>query len=208
VIKYQIKFLVIILLCLPLSAKAQQVRQIGANLFEVGVNQNEINYLFSTNANAGKQIQSQWCWAASIQMVLNYHGLQVKQAQLVEKLFGGRQVNQAVNANQILSALRGWHPNSDGQLQQVFSQEIAFSELAIITALSYKWPLLAGLNNGNSGHAMVLIGARYSIAPDGHIQISQLSFIDPLPTAPPIVQLSGNAFRQKCTALIKILVIR
>lgn len=197
-----------LLLNWPFWAQAQQIRQIGNQTYEVGVSPQEINFLRANSLNAGKQLQSNWCWAASIQMVLNYHGLQVSQLQLVEKLFGDSQLNQAATADQILMALKGWQIDINGNLRQVFAQEITYNDSRIITALSYKWPIIVGLHDENGVHAVVLTGAQYEVKPEGEIKLLQVILLDPWPPAPYVQKLSAAAFRQKCTALIKIMVIR
>jgi len=50
-----------------------------------------------------------WYWAASIQMVLNYHGLYVTQEQIVQRVFG-LPLDTPAYLQHILYALTGWAP--------------------------------------------------------------------------------------------------
>ncbi|MGH7602471.1 MAG: C39 family peptidase [Gemmatimonadaceae bacterium] len=36
-----------------------------------------------------EQANSNWCWAASIQMILNYYGISIKQQEIVGRSYGG-----------------------------------------------------------------------------------------------------------------------
>lgn len=196
-------------LLFPLAGKGQKMQQIGTNRFLVGVEAQEIQYLAEHSLNGGKQLRSNWCWAASIQMVLNYHGLQVAQADLVKNIFGNYQPNLPANRQQILQALHGWQPNLQGHPQRVFAQQIPLEERQIITALAYKWPLILGMvNEQGVAHAVVLAGIQYQVMPDGGIHIEEAYLLDPWPAVPTWRSISGLAFRQKSVDLIKIMVIR
>jgi len=48
----------------------------------VGIPSNSMNYY------AAGQNNSQWCWAASIQMVLNGYGVNINQEQIVARTYG------------------------------------------------------------------------------------------------------------------------
>ncbi|HKK77909.1 MAG TPA: papain-like cysteine protease family protein [Saprospiraceae bacterium] len=196
------------LLFVSSSLLGQRMQQIGPDRYLVGINTEEFQHLAANTLNGGKQLRSNWCWAASIQMVLNYHGLPVAQGDLVKKIFGYAQPNQAANSQEILLALEGWQPTLEGQGQRVFAQRLSIDDRKIITALAYKWPLIVGLVDEQGAHAVVLAGVEYRVLPDRGIQIYQVHLLDPWPAVPTWRSISGQAFRQKAVDLIKIIVIR
>jgi hypothetical protein len=73
-----LRFLLISYALLFSALSCADIKQLDQNLFVAGVQSGEFDYFASPNQN-GRQRQANWCWAASIQMVLNYHGLYVSQ---------------------------------------------------------------------------------------------------------------------------------
>jgi hypothetical protein len=134
--------------------------QIGPNSYLAGVSTNEFQY-FAAPEVAGRQRQTNWCWAACVQMVLNYHGLYVTQEQVVQRIFG-QQINQGADETQILAALSGWAPDVRGRFSAIIASPYVWDQ-ALITDLAYKWPLIAALRNedGQSGHAYVLTALQF-----------------------------------------------
>ena len=63
------------------------MQQLGPNYFAAGVVSGEFEF-FAAPQQQGRQRQQNWCWAATTQMVLNYHGLYVTQEQVVARIFG------------------------------------------------------------------------------------------------------------------------
>src|SRR5207253_8273207 len=90
------------------SAKAQpaSIQPIGPGIWAAGIPSNEFEF-FAAPETEGHQRQSNWCWAASVQMVLNYRGVPVTQEQVVQRIFAGAVPNVPGQPNQILTALSG-----------------------------------------------------------------------------------------------------
>ena len=59
------------LVVLNVSTVRADVQRLGPNLFAAGVPSDQFEF-FAAASQAGRQRQSNWCWAASVQMVLNY----------------------------------------------------------------------------------------------------------------------------------------
>jgi len=135
------------------------ITQLGQNYFVAGPPSSEIQYYVAA------QRCENWCWAACIQMVLNYHGLFVTQEQIVQKIYGGLPCLTG-DATQILNALSGWAPDTRGRFSQIYSQYGVYSGSDIVDQLSRKWPINVGLDNPNGGgHAYELTAIYYSIDP-------------------------------------------
>jgi hypothetical protein len=127
---------------------------IGPNSYIAGVPTDQFRY------SAARQRQENWCWAASVQMVLNFHGLCVTQEQVVQRIYG-QQVNQPANNAQILTALSGWAPDACGRPSAITASPYAWDE-AVVDDLAYDWPLIVGLENTDgSGHAYVLTAVQF-----------------------------------------------
>jgi hypothetical protein len=62
------------------------------------------------------QRESQWCWAASISMICNWHGYPTSQERIVSELYGGL-VNMSGDDMQLVVALDHRHPwkSDDGR---------------------------------------------------------------------------------------------
>jgi hypothetical protein len=81
----RIIFVILFKCIVALSNGQANVQQIGPNYFVAGVNTEQFNYVAANS----RQRANNWCWAACIQMVLNYHGLYITQEDIVRQCYGG-----------------------------------------------------------------------------------------------------------------------
>jgi hypothetical protein len=149
-----------IFLLILASSSLADIQQIGPNSYIAGIRTDEFRYSTAPEV-VGRQRQANWCWAACVQMVLNYHGLYVTQEQVVQRVFG-QQVDQGANEAQVLAALSGWAPDIRGRFSAITASPYVW-DMALINDLAYKWPLIAMLRNddGRSGHAYVLTALQF-----------------------------------------------
>lgn len=193
----------------------QSCAQYGQNYFGCGIPTNEFEFMRAQSINRGAQIQSNWCWAACIQMVLNYHGLYVSQVDAVTKIYGSPYVDRPANERQILNALSGWAPDTRGRYSSINAYGGYTSVQEIINGLSQKWPLIVGLSNPNGGvgHAYVLTGIFYSNQYDFYGNVigvvpDKVVLRDPWPTSPSRQEMSWIEFQQRAFIGIKVWVSR
>ena len=132
----------------------------------LGTLKNRYNYIgipedrFNSSAIYGKQRNSMWCWAASIQMVLNFYNIPAKQEEIVIKNLGGVR-NVAATTQELFEAIEGSrYTIRGGKLVIVRSNIITPTIKELISFLNNQKPLIVGLSTGSStfGHALVLIG--------------------------------------------------
>lgn len=157
-------FFLAILFLFQATSHSQSCVQEGTNYFTCGVPTEEFEYMQATSVNGGDQIQSNWCWAACVQMVLNYHGLLVSQMDVVTRIYGSVDANEPANEEQILYALSGWAPDLRGSFSAIHAYGGGTTIDEIVNGLSGKWPLIVGLSNPNGGvgHAYVLTAISFS----------------------------------------------
>lgn len=187
----------------------------GQNYYHCGVPSAEFEYMRATSVNHGAQIQSNWCWAACVQMVLNYHGLYVSQTDVVTRIYGSPYVNQPAGEAQILNALSGWAADYRGRYSAIYAYGGQTNVQEIITALAGKWPLIVGLSNpqGGVGHAVVLTGIWYGIQYDqwgrfiGYAPY-KVSIRDPWPSNASRQELTWTEFTRRVFMALKIWVTR
>ena len=137
---------------------------------------------------AAGQRQSQWCWAASIQMVLNYYGVAISQEQIVARTYGmdpfGRPPNRAGSLQLITANLNNWNIDNQGRLYTVTAslRMEAPTPTILIQELSQQKPIIVVYSSGpNSSHAVVVTAARFISSPQGAIILS-LVVRDPWPS--------------------------
>lgn len=131
-----------------------------------------------------------WCWAASAEMIHAFHGQQMTQEQIVERIksrsAGEPRAVEAAGRNEIMLALNpdmaeAYDPShraglivgsvAEGRYEEEHALAYAASQIErrqvntdqIIDALSRGEPVVIGLNNPGSrtGHACVLFAAEY-----------------------------------------------
>lgn len=202
-------------LFLGTNLNAQSCAQYGNNYFVCGVPTNEFEYMRASSINGGAQLQSNWCWAACIQMVLNYHGLYVSQVDVVTKIYGSPNSNNPANESQILNALSGWAADSRGRYSTINAYGGYTSVQEIINGLSRKWPLIVGLSNPNSeiGHAYVLTGIFYSNRYDNFGNVigvipDKVVLRDPWPSNSSRQEMSWSEFQSRAFIGVKVWVNR
>ncbi len=186
----------------------QSINRLGPNYFIAGIPTQEFE-IFSSAKVYGKQRQANWCWAASIQMVLNYHGLYVKQEQIVERIYGGL-VDRPANQQQILNALSGWAFNVSGGKSNIYARPGINNPNEITQQLAYKWPLIVGLEmpNNSIGHAYVLTAIYYSVDQNNNTIPKKVVLRDPMPGYPSRQELSWNDFQKRLFMIIRVGVSR
>lgn len=156
----------IVLLVLASVSRAD-IQRIGPNSFVAGIRTDVFTYVVAPEV-VGRQRQQNWCWAACVQMVLNYHGLCVTQEQVVQRVFGSL-VDRPATESEILMALSGWAPNQCGQFSAITAIPSVLDQ-DLLNDLTHSLPLIAGLKNddGRSGHAYVVTALQFHYEPYGY----------------------------------------
>jgi hypothetical protein len=162
--------------------------------------------LFKTWAKPWRSTQkrSNWCWAASTQMVLKYHGVRMAQRNIVNKVLGTIG-NQAVSMRQLSAALDTMRIIKWWNCHDIDAALVDPSVKTVTEALEERWILLAGLSqSGNrSGHVYVLYGAD-TYCRKGNIQLGKLYMHDPLLGNKGKLQLSWAEFLEREPALVMV----
>jgi hypothetical protein len=140
-------------------------------------------YRFARTATPSLQRNSQWCWAACIEMVCRWHGVQLSQESIVNRIYGGM-ANMPANDQQLTSALNDvWEADDGSRIRisaSVFSAAMNLAGVSnerVIADLSAGRPLI----NGSRTHATVV--ARVDYLPRQRPDIRRVHVIDPWPGA-------------------------
>jgi len=107
------------------------------------------------------QQETQWCWAASIQMVLGYHGHEVDQKTIVTKAYGSA-ANMPAQPGTILKELNRTWTDKGGDRFRVGAAPVGAGAVEMAHELAAGFPLIIGYSNGIQGHAVVLTAMSYS----------------------------------------------
>ena len=157
----------------------------------VGIPAERMNFV------AASQRNSQWCWAASIQMVLNYYGVSISQEQIVARTYGvgpyGNLPNWAGSFESITANLNNWNFDNFGRQYSVMASLNwgAPTPAVLLQELSQGRPVIVGYQSGqNSGHAIVITAASFTQSPAGPI-IQSIVARDPWPS-PQNIRTSGR----------------
>jgi hypothetical protein len=151
---------------------------------------------------AAAQQMDEWCWAASVQMILQYYGIPVTQQEIVDRVFG-ESVDLGANEQIISEALNGWAFTANGQRVIIRSAWAAGPPppTVLVREMSLRHPMLFTFVKGPStGHAIVVTAVGYNNTPAGPY-VQNLIFRDPSPTPENIaaagrVELAGPDLAQ------------
>lgn len=197
-------FTLTLLIAVTEIVSAQTLGAIKDKYVYVGISSNE----FSAIASFGKQHSMNWCWAACIQMVLNYNSIPVLQEQIVKRTLG-KLVDKPADPNIMFKALNGWEVDIYGKNVLVKSNFYSTDTKEITSFLASNKPLIVGLRqSGAIGHAYVLIGVFYETVYKNNGQISykphSVLLVDPWPGNNSFTDMSWSDFADRLNVSYKV----
>jgi hypothetical protein len=133
-----------------------------------------------------------WCWAASIQLALNYHGFNISQPEIVKNTYGA-EVAKTGNMLQISNNLNFVYKSVNKRL--LVSAALVpvnnapntgnpwgITPESIVNHLRKGRPIvLAYQASPQRGHAVVLTGVEYNINSSNRIELISFTVRDPFP---------------------------
>ena len=148
-------------------------------IYYVGIPNAKMNYY------ASYQQKPQWCWAASIQMVLKYYGVNLSQKQIVRRTYGqtnGELPDWAASIETIHKNLNHKGVDLDGRHYIVNAQVGmgAPDPMLLISELSHKRPIVIGYHADIGGHVVLITAVSYYESNRGPI-IRTIVVRDPSP---------------------------
>ncbi len=165
---------------------------VGPNTYIVGIPRDYV-LAWARPKDLGRQQESNWCWAASVAMVLNFAHVPVTQDQIVKRVFG-RQENKPATVFQIMQAIDGWHSIYEGK-KVVVTAFLEPSGEQILQDLYLNYPVILALKTGNKiGHAVVVTAAKYKVV-NGRKEIRYFLVRDPWPENPSAARLDQPFFK-------------
>ncbi|MGE0494931.1 MAG: hypothetical protein AB7S38_37320 [Vulcanimicrobiota bacterium] len=191
----------VILFSLVLLSPAWADRaKLGEDSYVVGVSTQ--NYeAFADPDGQGQALESNWGWAAAMQQILNFHGLKVRQQELVEKTLGAAE-NKTADLDQILAKVPGRYPDSRGRDSTV--QLVTTEELEQVWKdLEKDWPALVGISSPGLDvlEAQVLTSATFEAG-----KLVKVGLRNPVSTGK--VEMDGDEFRQRAQSIVRVYVER
>jgi len=126
------------------------------SVYYVGIPSSQFNEVFAEQQN------SQWCWAAAIQMILQYYGVDVSQRDIVYRTYGsddfGRLPNRPASFETITDNLNTLAIDRDGE-RYVIRASMGYGipdPATLVDELRNERPVLIGYQTGPyTGHAVV-----------------------------------------------------
>ena len=179
-----------LLLCLLLGRSQVSLAQFTQSAQYVGIPSSSMDYF------ASEQRNSYWCWAASIQMVLNFNGVDITQEQIVARSYGrdpyGQLPNWAGSFDIITRNLNNRSVDNSGReyiVTSAFGMGVP-SVQVLLSELAKGRPIIIAYRGSiTGGHAVVITGASYVSTPNGS-QVLSIIVRDPDPS--PQVQASNG----------------
>lgn len=151
------RYLMLLMLWFILNSTSAQpsLFKVGPNIYAAGILTNEFDMKTVYRLYPYQKMEN-WCWAACIETVLNFHGVNISQEQVVNYIYGDL-IDRPGNIQQILGALNGWKMNIYGRPAFVHSEPMYLVN-DVTNHLTNKRPIIVGLSNPgvSIGHAYVL----------------------------------------------------
>jgi hypothetical protein len=132
-----------------------------------------------------RQQASEWCWAASLQMIFAYYGHPISQPRIVKETWGSIS-NLPAQPIQILSDLNRSWTDDNGTNFDVAGSVATANAATAAQDLGQDEPLIIG----TMGHAMVLVDLVYYVDAFGQWSVQRIGVLDPWPYNPGLRQLT------------------
>lgn len=178
---------------------------LGGNVYQSGIPTAKLQFSAAPDS-WGRQRSDNWCWAADLQTILDYHGLSVMQEQVVQRAFGAL-VDQPLAPSQIAASVNGWTLPSASGPATVVAAEVPFDVAAILKEMHAERPSIVGLKNpGGGGHAYVLTSITYAANENVLVPLS-VTLRDPWPENPNFKTMSFAELQAAFIGLVFIDVV-
>lgn len=160
-----------------------------------------------TNDNLAKvstraQNWTQWCWAASMEMIFRYYGFNLSQENIVQGAWGTL-IDMPADPQTIVNGLNLMWIDNDGRSFKSTAFGLNYNDPdTAINELHNNHPLIIGYNTGTSGHAVVL----HSMSYDPYGNITEAGVTDPAPSGSNIRALQPYEYYGiNFTAIIRVI---
>lgn len=149
-----------------------------------------------------RQYKDNWCWAACVQMVLDYYGVDVTQSRIVERAYGD-DYDFTANKNDIIDALNGWYING---CTIRANYERYKNAKTLIDAIASGRPLIIGLNENytSTGHAYVLTHIFFTIDYNGNMTPMRVVVVNPANSGDLEESLEWTEFYKRINTIITV----
>lgn len=175
--------------------------ELSEDSYVVGVSTK--NYeTFADPDHQGQALESNWGWAAAMQQILNFHGLKVRQQELVARTLGAAE-NKTADLSDILAKVPGQYPDSRERLSEVRLSALGQGDLdPVWKDLEKDWPALVGLSSEvDVLEAHVLTSATFKAG-----KLVKVGLRNPVLTGK--IEMDGDEFRQRAHSIVRVYVER
>lgn len=160
-------FYILAILMFPLSIMAQHH---GGTIYRLGNGEYcaavKTDYFIDYVAT---QQEENWCWAACIEMVLHYQGVNIAQDDIVRRVFGYA-ADRGGTIYDIIKGADGLVTNNGTVINAKGESPSGKSKISFIDDLAKRYPLIVGLSMPGQtvGHAFVMTGIVFTTDASGH----------------------------------------
>ena len=134
----------------------------------------EFDYFTASQRDIG------YCWAAAVQMVLNYQNIPVDQEFIVRQIRGDSP-DRTGSLSDITNALSGTSLNILGTPAILYVNPFGYYGSELVADVATNWPVIAGLKDEGAaiGHVVVVAGVEFSMYVYGDVIIHKVLVFDP-----------------------------
>lgn len=149
-----------------------------------------------------RQYKENWCWAACLQMVLEYYGLEVSQSRIVERAYGD-DYDLTANGEDIAAAVNGWYLG--GALVRATTERYK-SAKTLIDSMIKGTPLIMGLDErySSTGHAYVLTHVFFTTDAYGNMTPSRVLVVNPANSGDLEEGLDWDEFYERINTIVVV----
>jgi hypothetical protein len=149
------------LLCYSSLMLFLMLNSFGQQSIHVGLPRDYFGYY------AAEEVGSQWCWAASLQMIFSHYGIHVQQQQIINRAFGNHLTDDLTcwddSLQVIQSNIKNWIIDENGLKYKIHASFTIGAPTAsfLIDELTNLRPVLIGYKSGDNIRALVITACNY-----------------------------------------------
>ncbi len=173
------KFIYLLIIYVVLFSYTVCYSQKKDSIYHAGLNSNEL-FLKAMPKHRITQKSSNLCWAACVQLVLQYQGIKINQKKIVNQVLGVYQ-NLTVRTSFLVEKINNWHITISKKTFLIAATSKKLNKKNIIQHLLKNNLIILGMGDKTNGHMYVLYGVDYKIIDNNNFVIEKIYTYNPLP---------------------------
>jgi hypothetical protein len=180
----------------PVFSQKRTIDTVGSRSFVAGPTSMEMDL----KPAAGECLN--WSWAACLQSVFKFYGLEISQEAINKKIFKDVKCSNP-NSYAALNGVSGWAPDTGKKFSTVYSQGGVWTNDKIVATLAARTPMITTLQISPTAKQVYVLISIYYTEDSGMKVPDKVVLMEPASDAPPFIVMEWSKFQSMKPELFK-----